>query len=85
MVCLKGFEDGRLRLSVCGRRLSEADRPVRIQLRIFDNKVERASREKSFEFKFERSHIVISVVVPSGAATILRPPSESIFRFQTRV
>ena len=53
--------------------------------RIFDNKVERASREKSFEFKFERSHIVISVVVPSGAATILRPPSESIFRFQTRV
>ena len=55
VICLKGFEDGWLRPSVCDHRLSEAPAQCGSE-RIFDNKVERASREKSFEFKFERSH-----------------------------
>jgi hypothetical protein len=43
---------------------------------IFDNKVERASREKSFEFKFERSHKLNQfAVVLSGMAAVHRPPS----------
>ena len=48
VVCLKGFEDDgsdrRIRVVRIRKR-----RPVRVCYRIFDNKVERASREKSFE------------------------------------
>ena len=53
---------------------------------IFDNKVERASREKSFEFKFERSHKLNQfTVVPSGMAVCSSTSVGEHFRFQTRV
>ena len=55
MVRLNGFEDSVLIARFVALE-SESGRPVRTGNRIFDNKVERASREKSFEFKFERSH-----------------------------